>query len=177
MTDYTETEIRARITTNPRWTERAILAVYEYQTDVEQVKKETVENNGVGFNGLDAPFLSSLAQWLQKGHHLTERQLKPAQKMIGKYAGQLKRIARPRPEASYVFDRAQLMQSKIGSDLILCQEASCLAGWNAQAHTTMDDYNYELTGIDKTDEGEITKWKYTCEDHNARTLIIDVFND
>lgn len=177
MTDYTEIEIRARITTNPKWTERAILAIYEYQTDVEQVRKETVENNGVGFNGLDAPFLSSLAQWLQKGHHLTVRQLTPAQKMIGKYAGQLKRIAKPKAPPVYTFDRAQLMQAKIGSDLILCQEASSLQGWNAQEHVVMNDYNYELTGMDKTAEGEITQWQYTCDDHNARTLVINVFND
>lgn len=89
---YTLEEIRINITTNRRWTERAIVVIYRYQTSAEQRRQETIEHNGVGFNGVDASFMSSLAQQIISGRSLTERQLVVAQRKIGKYAGQLLRI-------------------------------------------------------------------------------------
>jgi len=90
---YTREEIREKITTNPQWTERAIVALYKKQTDQEQINGQTIEHNGMGFNGLDAEILTSFALWIGKGRHLTPKQLQVAQKKLSKYATQLTLIA------------------------------------------------------------------------------------
>ena len=91
---YTKEEIKTLITTRRAWTERAILALYRYQTLDEQRTLQTQHDNRVGFNGFDSPFLSELAQRLLRKQHLTDKQLHAAQKMVGKYAGQLLRLTK-----------------------------------------------------------------------------------
>ena len=92
-TTYTKELLREKITTDQRWTERAIVALFKAQTPDEQYLGETKENNGVGFNGTDAEFLSSLAGWILQGRSLTPKQLVIAQRKVAKYAGQLARLA------------------------------------------------------------------------------------
>jgi len=48
-----------------------------------------VEQNGRGFNGVDATFGSSLAQQVLAGRTLTLKQLRAAQQMLKKYTNQL----------------------------------------------------------------------------------------
>lgn len=95
---YTIDEIRSKITSNRRWTERAIVVLFEYQTADEKQSLQTVHTNKVGFNGMDAAFLSDLAKRLKSGRHLTNDQLSAAQRMIGKYASQLIRIIEKKNE-------------------------------------------------------------------------------
>lgn len=95
--ELTKEYIRCKVTTEARWTERAILALYSMQTDDERTDKETHHENSIGFNGFDAPLLSDYAVWIQAGHHLSARQLEVAQRRIGKYAGQLLLIAKTKP--------------------------------------------------------------------------------
>jgi hypothetical protein len=82
-----------KITTDNRWLERGVLAIYAKQTIEEQRKDITIEHNNIGFNGADATFLSSIAQQLQKGRVLTDKQIFVTRKMMCKYAGQLTNIA------------------------------------------------------------------------------------
>lgn len=86
-------EIKANITSKPAWAERAILALYEKQTSDEQHAQDTKYNNKQGFTSSDAALLSSFAQQLKRGNHLSERQLPWAYKKLAKYAAQLARIA------------------------------------------------------------------------------------
>lgn len=92
-TQFTKDFVRNKICTDRRWTERAIIALYNRQTLDEQVTMSTRVHNNQGFNGVDAEYFSSLAEQLNKGRHLSDRQLASAQRSIGKYAGQLARIA------------------------------------------------------------------------------------
>lgn len=84
---------KARIMVDDNWLYRAILAIYERQTSQEQNNKATLEDNGVGFNGVDAGILSSYAQFIQRTGFLTLKQKTVARKKIGKYANQLVLIA------------------------------------------------------------------------------------
>lgn len=95
MTDRTWTveDIKRNITTDARWTERALLALFEQQTSQEQLAARTVEHNSRGFNAVDAEILTSFALWVIRGRSLTARQLACAQKKLGKYAAQLTTIA------------------------------------------------------------------------------------
>jgi hypothetical protein len=95
---FTKEFIKDKLNTNQAWLERGIVAIWKYQTATEQRQDRTVEDNGVGFNGIDAKFLSSLAKWIQnskfaEGERLSPKQAFVARKKMAKYAGQLARIA------------------------------------------------------------------------------------
>jgi hypothetical protein len=93
MTNPRLIEIKEKVATDPRWTERAILAIYKMQTREEQAKGVTKVHNGIGFTGPDGEIFSSFAQWIKLHGHLTPKQLFIAQKKMPKYAGQLCDIA------------------------------------------------------------------------------------
>jgi hypothetical protein len=86
-------EFKEKVASDPRWTERAILAIFKLQTPEEQQHEQTVEHNNIGFTGADGEYLSSLAKQLLKGYHLSTKQLAIAQHKMPKYAGQLCDIA------------------------------------------------------------------------------------
>lgn len=70
-----------------------LVKVYECQTADEQAIGETMEHNGMGFNGLDAEILSSFARfYLQRGY-LTPKQIEICRKKMKKYAGQVTKLA------------------------------------------------------------------------------------
>ncbi len=90
---WTKEEIRNLLETNNIMVEKSVVKIYELQTADEQVLKETNHCNGVGFNGTDSRILSSLAEWVMSGKHLSQKQMAIARKKIMKYAGQLTLVA------------------------------------------------------------------------------------
>ena len=85
--------IKNLITTSKKHAVKAMFRIYEYQTSEEQVNGSVYENNGVGFAGTDSGILTSFCQqYLAKGY-LSEKQYAILFKKIGKYAGQLTRLA------------------------------------------------------------------------------------
>lgn len=91
--------IRNKLATDDLWVCRGIVAIYRLQTADEKSTQSTSIDNGMGFNGVDAPFGSSLAvQYLERGS-LSTKQTACARKMIRKYAGQLLRIAQAKQTA------------------------------------------------------------------------------
>ena len=90
---WTKTEIKRKINSFDRWLERAIIAIYKFQTVDEKAVGETHYRNAVGFNGADANYLSYCAQWIQKGNKLSGHHLEKARKKVMKYSGQLAKIA------------------------------------------------------------------------------------
>lgn len=107
-TNWTAAEIRAHLV-NPVVIERAILNLHQRQTESERYSHMTQDSNGVGWNGVDAPFMTSLAEQLlehqrrpatergnrryAEGDRLSPKQRERAAKILYKYAGQLARIA------------------------------------------------------------------------------------
>jgi len=85
--------IKAMLEVNDAWLMRGIVAIWQRQTNQERRIERTLENNGVGFNGCDAEFLSSLACQIQERGSLSPRQIDWARKKMIKYAGQLAKIA------------------------------------------------------------------------------------
>lgn len=94
---------KAKIGTDDFWAARAVLAIYAHQTHDEKQADATTHDNGVGFNGRDAEFLSSIARQLtERGFSketrdrvpLSFKQLACVRKSMPKYAGQLARIVR-----------------------------------------------------------------------------------
>ena len=76
--------------TNDRAVVRAIKVLYARQTEDEQRAEQTKHTNGVGFNGPDAAFLSSIAKALPRyNDRMTPKQIAKARKMLPKYHRQL----------------------------------------------------------------------------------------
>ena len=70
--------------TNPEL-KQAILYIYSRQTEAEQTSESTLEDNGIGFNGVDASFLSSLAKQIDWGRELSPKQYEAGWKAMAKY--------------------------------------------------------------------------------------------
>ena len=82
-------------TDNPKHREsigKMVSKMYQYQTADEQATETTGHNNGVGFNGMDAPILSKFAVWFNTNGWLSPKQAEVSRKKLRKYAGQLATI-------------------------------------------------------------------------------------
>jgi len=64
---------------------KALVKIYERQTIDEQNSQSTKENNGIGFNGLDANILSSFAEQVNKGRNLSVKQMTIVYKKMPRY--------------------------------------------------------------------------------------------
>jgi len=90
---HTKESIKDLLQRNDRAVERALLAIYNRQTDVERQSSRTVVHNGVGFSAFDASLGSYLASWISKGKPLTGPFLEKGRRLATKYVGQLVSIA------------------------------------------------------------------------------------
>jgi hypothetical protein len=90
---YTKEELvqglKSQIAKNNNQAVKALLTVYRNQTFEEQTVQETIEDNGIGFNGTDAEFCSSLAENYLRFHRLSDKQYNSLRKVMQKYARQL----------------------------------------------------------------------------------------
>ena len=82
--------VKNRLATDKVWATKALVRIFqENQTVDEQVAKVTSHDNGIGFSGCDAEFLSSLAeQYLRRGN-LSDKQMAFVFKKMPKYARQV----------------------------------------------------------------------------------------
>ena len=90
---WTEEEIKNLVATNDKVLYGALRKLYACQTDEEKVYGAAKEFNGAGFNGVDAPILTSMAQFLEKAGFLTPKQKVLCRKKLVKYNRQLTRLA------------------------------------------------------------------------------------
>lgn len=90
---WTEEEIKNLVATNDEVLYGALRKLYACQTDEEQASGTTKIYNGAGFNGVDAPILSSFCEFLNKTGFLTPKQRVVARKKLVKYNKQLTRLA------------------------------------------------------------------------------------
>lgn len=90
---WTEEEIKDLIQTNDKVLYGGLRKLYACQTADEQNSGTTKEYNGKGFNGVDAPILSSFCEFLNKTGFLTPKQKAIARKKLVKYNKQLTTLA------------------------------------------------------------------------------------
>lgn len=90
---WTEEEIKVLVQTNDKVLYGALKKLYAEQTADEQSVGQTRHNNGVGFNGADSKFLSSVSEFLLKRGYLTDKQKFVVRKKLVKYNKQLTRLA------------------------------------------------------------------------------------
>ena len=86
-------QIIALLDRNDYAVERAILAIFQRQTESEQESSSTIHRNGQGFSGAHASLGTYYAKWILSGRRLTGKHLEKARHMSKHYAGQLEEIA------------------------------------------------------------------------------------
>jgi hypothetical protein len=90
---WTVDNIKELLQTSDKMVCKSILKIYQNQTRDEQASENTIEQNGIGFNGIDAQILTSFAkQYIEYGR-LSSKQIALGRKKIMKYARQLANIA------------------------------------------------------------------------------------
>lgn len=104
VTDGNESEwdrerIIALLATSDRAVERAVTVLFARQTEYERASESTLNRNHRGYTALDADIFSSFAKQMEKGWHLSARQLAVCRKAdrrghmrIGRYHRQLLEI-------------------------------------------------------------------------------------
>lgn len=92
-TKWTKETIKAKLAVDDRWLLRGLVAIYNKQTEDEKAVGVTAHDNGIGFNGVDAEILTSIAQQNIARGSVSPKQLAIVRKKMMKYAGQLAKIA------------------------------------------------------------------------------------
>ena len=90
---WTSDEIKNLVQTNDKVLYGALRKLYACQTADEKATKEANHKNGAGFNGVDAPILTSMCEFLEKAGFLTVKQKSLARKKLAKYTKQLTVLA------------------------------------------------------------------------------------
>jgi hypothetical protein len=67
----------------------ALVALYTQQTEDERVTRQTTHQNGIGFNSLDAPILSSIVDQLKRTNKVSEKQYALVKELLPKYGRQI----------------------------------------------------------------------------------------
>lgn len=86
---WTPELIKAVLITNQEQREKALIKIYNRQTQDEKSAEATKYHNNIGFTGADAMILTSFANQLLTKKYLSEKQQFILTKKIVKYAGQI----------------------------------------------------------------------------------------
>lgn len=90
---FTKDFIRSALVASDTWLMRGLVAIYNKQTEDEKSVGVTSHDNGIGFNGVDAFILTSIAQQFIARGSVSPKQKDIVRKKMVKYAGQLTLIA------------------------------------------------------------------------------------
>lgn len=91
--------IRDLLATNDRAVERAMVCIFERQTEDEQSSDDVRHHNGMGFAGWSARSGSYYAKWVMSGRRLTGKHLDKARKIASYHAGQLAAVANEKAQS------------------------------------------------------------------------------
>lgn len=86
---WTLDAVRTSIQNSDKAVISALMLLYSYQTTDEQMTGDARHQNGAGFNGADAPILTSFAQQYEQKGWLSPKQLELARKKLKKYSRQV----------------------------------------------------------------------------------------
>jgi hypothetical protein len=85
--------IKYKLSNDQKWSEKALLKIFEFQTKEEKSMEQTTDHNGVGFTGIDGELLSSFAKQLERRGYLSPKQLNILFKKMPKYWAQIIKIS------------------------------------------------------------------------------------
>jgi len=89
-----ESYLKNLVKTNDRALTKAIVLIYDLQTDEEKSIGKSVEDNKIGFSKIDAYELSNVAKKIKRGQALTEAEVAKSRNKMQKYWKQLMVISK-----------------------------------------------------------------------------------
>jgi hypothetical protein len=84
--------LKVKLSQDPAWAKRALLRIYQEQTETEQASESVIVHNTVGFRSVDGGILSSFADQYQRRGSLSEKQTAFLLRKMPIYARQLVRL-------------------------------------------------------------------------------------
>jgi len=128
--------LKSKLATDDAWALRGLRTVFRQQTEHEKAVGKTEEDNGVGFSGLDAEFLTSLATQFEKRGFLTPKQMTHVHRKMPKYAAQLLRFS----------DDAKLEKAMVGQPSLPAMPKKLrlddVLDWEAKEHVESRQSSY-----------------------------------
>lgn len=103
-----EAYLKDLIKTNDNALLKAIVLVYDNQTDEEKSKGESIEDNCIGFSKIDAKEMGDIARKLKAGKTLTKGELAKSRNKMQKYWKQLMIISKKQAEAKRLQEQKEL---------------------------------------------------------------------
>lgn len=91
--NYDKDSIQAFLIKSDLFVVKSLMLLYSLQTDNEQNAGTSIDDNGVGFNKLDAKILTSIAVQCRRTRHITSKQLNLCRNKLMKYAKQVSKVA------------------------------------------------------------------------------------
>jgi cyclopropane fatty-acyl-phospholipid synthase-like methyltransferase len=85
--------VKKQLATNKAWAIKALLKIFEKQTEYEREAGYTREYNKVGFTGIDGEILTSFAKHYQDRGFLSPKQMNIVYKKMPKYWMQIIKIS------------------------------------------------------------------------------------
>lgn len=90
------------IKTNDKALLKSILLIYDNQTLEEKSRKESIEENKIGFSKVDVKEMSEIALKIKKGKELTKGEFAKSRNKMQKYWKQLMTISKEKAEAERI---------------------------------------------------------------------------
>jgi hypothetical protein len=81
--------LQSKLSSDTRWAQRALLAIFRNQTADEQINADVKHHNQMGFRCMDSIILTSFANQLQTRGSLSPKQMSIVFRLMPKYARQL----------------------------------------------------------------------------------------
>lgn len=134
---------------------KALVGLYYRQTSEEIMSHGTREENGVGFNKIDAATLTDIAEWILAGKPFTDKQFSLVEKMLKKYSGQIQELNLDTisiPESSVAVGKG----SNLTGDGLLTAESNTLFFYpNVYPSSQIKEYKFRWDPQHKAWRGDL----------------------
>lgn len=97
---WNKESVKNLLHTNETAMMKALVKIYERQTRDEQIQEATTQSNGIGFTGVDAKFLSSLAVQVIRRGTLSPKQKAIAFNKMPKYWKQILELIKEKEQTA-----------------------------------------------------------------------------
>lgn len=105
-----EKYLKDLLRTNDQALLKAIVLIYNSQTDEEKNKGESIENNHIGFSKIDAKEMGDIAKKIKADKALTKSELAKSRNKMQKYWKQLMIISKEKAEAKRLQKQKKLKE-------------------------------------------------------------------
>lgn len=110
-----EAYLKDLLKSNDTALKRAIVLIYNRQTEPERYNGQSTEENGVGFSKIDANEMGAIAKRIIEGKELTKGELAKSRNKMGKYWKQLMEISKAQ-QAKVESDEQKRLEEKLAEE-------------------------------------------------------------